>query len=90
MLYAAGKLKRTPFSYESGLGFFVVGVLPKARSVARSKFLSVSGEGVSAAIRPDQHNDLDPERFLRDVLSRIADHRIIEELLPWNLVAGSV
>jgi len=33
-------------------------------------------------------NGLDPERYLRDVLTRIADHPIrrIEELLPWNLV----
>jgi transposase len=34
-------------------------------------------------------NDLDPESYLRDVLSRLPDHPIsrIEELLPWNIVA---
>jgi transposase len=32
-------------------------------------------------------NGLDPESYLRDVLTRIADHPIrrIEELLPWNI-----
>jgi transposase len=31
-------------------------------------------------------NGLDPEAYLRDVLSRIADHPItgITDLLPWN------
>ena len=34
-------------------------------------------------------NGVDPERWLREVLSCIADHPLsrIEELLPWNLAA---
>lgn len=31
-------------------------------------------------------NDLDPQAYLTDILSRIHDHKIIrlDELLPWN------
>jgi hypothetical protein len=34
-------------------------------------------------------NGLDPEAYLREVLTRIADHPItrIDELLPWNFVS---
>jgi len=34
-------------------------------------------------------NGMDPEAYLKEVLTRIADHPInrIEELLPWNLAA---
>jgi hypothetical protein len=36
-------------------------------------------------------NGLDPEAYLREVLTRIADYPIkrIKELLPWNLDAGT-
>ena len=34
-------------------------------------------------------NDIDPESYLRHVLTHIAEHSInrIDELLPWNLAA---
>jgi transposase len=36
-------------------------------------------------------NGLDPEAYLRQMLTRIADHPInhIEELLPWNISSAS-
>jgi transposase IS66-like protein/transposase IS66 family protein len=49
-----------------------------------------SGESAAAIhslIGTAELNGIDPERYLRNVLSRIAEHPInrIEELLPWSL-----
>jgi len=57
-------------------------------------FAGSDGGGESAAamyslIGTAKLNGLDPESYLRNVLSRIADHPInrIEELLPWSVAA---
>ena len=58
-------------------------------------FAGSDGGGESAAViysllGAAKLNRIDPEGYLRDVLSRIADHPIkrIEELLPWNVAAS--
>jgi transposase len=58
-------------------------------------FASSDGGGESAAaiyslVGSAKLNGIDPEGYLRNVLSRIADHPIkhIEELLPWNVAAS--
>ena len=59
-------------------------------------FAGSDGGGESAAaiyslLGSAKLNGIDPESYLRNVLSRIADHPIkrIDELLPWNLPAES-
>jgi hypothetical protein len=58
-------------------------------------FAGSDGGGESAAaiynlVGSAKLNGVDPESYLRNVLSRIADHPIkhIEELLPWNVAAS--
>jgi transposase len=48
-----------------------------------------SAAAIYSLIGTAKLNHVDPETYLREVLSRIADHPInrIAELLPWNLVA---
>lgn len=62
-------------------------------AIGRKNYMFVGSErgGKSAAIiytlmETAKLNNVDPQAWLTDVLSRIADHKIntIEELLPWN------
>jgi transposase len=67
---------------------------PRAVALGRKNYLFAGSDagGERAAtlyslIGRAKLNSLDPETYLRDVLSRIADHPIncIEEMLPWNV-----
>jgi transposase len=68
----------------------------RAVALGRKNYLFAGSDrgGESAAaiyslIGSAKLNGIDPESYLRNVLSRIPDHPInrIEELLPWNLAA---
>lgn len=41
---------------------------------------------IYSLVKTAKLNGLDPEAYLRDILTRIADHKInrVAELLPWN------
>jgi len=70
----------------------------RAVALGRKNYLFAGSDrgGESAAaiyslIGTAKLNGVDPEGYLRNVLSRIAEHPInrIEELLPWKLSQGS-
>ena len=70
----------------------------RAVALGRKNYLFAGSDrgGESAAviyslIGTAKLNSIDPESYLRNVLSRIAEHPInrIEDLLPWNLSLGS-
>ncbi len=67
--------------------------------LGRKNFLFAGSDGggenaaaIYSLVGSAKPNGIDPESYLRNVLSRIADHPIkrIEELLPWNVAAVSL
>ncbi len=65
--------------------------------LGRKNFLFAGSDGggenaaaIYSLVGSAKPNGIDPESYLRKVLSRIADHPInhFEELLPWNIAAS--
>jgi transposase len=66
-------------------------VIPSGWLFAGSDKGGERAAAILSLIETAKLNGLDPEAYLRNVLTRIADHPInrIDELLPWNLQVPS-
>lgn len=70
-------------------------IRPLALGRKNYRFAGSDEGGIRAAaiytlVETAKLNGLDPEAYLRDVLARIAEHKIrrVAELLPWNVAAA--